>query len=228
MVGVLAVGAPLLNMSSSAANGRFHVYSQSFETTPYAGRYSGLSTFRLDRTVSSQPSTGCPNPFTGDIQHFAGDPIYQTEWVDITADAQNWMELGTGHQCNDTVRYWYWGYGYAGVWYPINTSGSITEEVSHYFTIVRNPYGYYVFQIDGATMGTQASSQAQFLASGLESYSSAAVVLAYGNTGLWHTLDTGSTWYGWSGRDASTVDAPRMCGRWLSDTSFAIAEASGC
>jgi hypothetical protein len=69
----------------------WHNYSVAFETT--FGGFTGLSAYRKDVHVGSQPSTGCSAPYTG-------GPIYQTEWVS-DSDGQRWLELGTGHQCND-------------------------------------------------------------------------------------------------------------------------------
>lgn len=79
-----------------------------FETThlPYRGiTRSGL------RSGRESAQAGCE-------AHYTGNPVYQTQWMLITSNAQNWIELGTGHQCSDTLGYWFWGYGYLGDWYP--------------------------------------------------------------------------------------------------------------
>jgi hypothetical protein len=157
-----------------------------------------------------------------------GDPVYQSEWLNITSDAKNWLELGTGHQCADTLRWWYWGYGYAGQWYALGSVYGPTNGQSHGFSIVRDNTGLYHFEIDGIRRGTQGSSEAQQIYTGLESYSSVANVNAYTHHNLQYSKNTAFAWNNWSGRDNQAVGYPPMCGRWLSDTSWSLAQAHSC
>ena len=197
----------------------FHGYSWAADTSQ-AGIYTGVSTTRLDRTVFDQASDGCSTYFTG-------SPVYQTEWIYITSDAQNWLELGTGHQCGDTLRYWYWGYGYGGAWFPIGEQSGISNEVSHTFRIIK--FGtVFAFQVDGNLKGTQTSSTGQRDASGLESYSSPAVIGTYTHNTLQRWTTTSGGWVNWAGYDDHGVSGAGMCGGWNSQTSWRAAENQTC
>lgn len=203
--------------SASADNG-FHGYSAARETSS-AGHYTGVATTRLDRTVFFQPNTGCTS-------HFSGDVVFQSEWIVITSDSQNWLELGTGHQCSDTFRYWYWGFGYGGIWFPLGTTDGIANEVSHTFEIIKfgSAYG---FLIDGVQKGSQATSTGVYDQSGLESYSTNAVIGTYTHGNLRRTTDSGG-WTSWAGFDATKLTGAGMCGGWNSATVWRAAENQTC
>lgn len=81
-----------------------HAHSVAAEVTSNRG---GAST-RWDNTMAGIPNNGCVNPITG-------SPMYQSMW--IRTGGPGWIELGTGHQCQDSFRYWYWGWGNSsGTW----------------------------------------------------------------------------------------------------------------
>lgn len=128
IAGALAVAVPLaLAVAPSAVgDGNFHGYSVGQETS-YAGEYAGLGVTRVDRAVDGQANTGC-----GD--YFTGNPVYQTQWVSLPGPG-DWIEVGTGHQCGDTKRYWFWGYGQGGDWNPIGVRGGVNNGESHRFVI---------------------------------------------------------------------------------------------
>jgi hypothetical protein len=79
----------------------FHGYSVAREQTGGSG-FTGIETSRYDKSVDNVPSGGCVYPYTG-------TPVYQTQWVILNSGASSWRELGTGHQCEDLMRYWFWG-----------------------------------------------------------------------------------------------------------------------
>jgi hypothetical protein len=197
----------------------FHKYSQA-DDNGYVNHYTGLSVTRPDRGVT-QAETGCGS-------FYSGNPVYQTQWVLITSDAQNWIELGTGHQCADTKRYWFWGYGYLGDWYPQGEQGGQTNGQTHTFRIVRSSGSIWTWRVDGTSKGTMTwADQGARVRTGLESYGSAAVVSKYNQYDLEYTLDQGA-WTSWSGFDNSSVGAPEMCGGWNTATSWRSSENSPC
>lgn len=196
----------------------FHNYSVAGENT-FAGSYTGVSTTRYDTRVANLPNNGC----TG---YFQGNSVYQAEWLAITPDGQNWLELGTGHQCRDTLHYWYAGYGYLGGWYPLWEDSNVAEGDSHRFSIAKIGSTYY-YAIDTTFVASQNSSSGQDVQSGIESYASTAQVSAYSHNTLQYTQGGSSNWTNWSGEDTQLV-GPSMCGRWQSPTSWIVAENALC
>jgi hypothetical protein len=220
----VVVGATLLFSAvavdvPASAGSNFHGYSTASENSAL-GQYTGIRVTRLDRAVSSQPATGC-------TQLFSGDPVYQTQWLIITDDAANWLELGTGHQCNDAIRYWFWGVGYLGGWFPLGTQLNITNGESHRFAI-RKTGSNTLWLIDGVTKETQPASTGRYISTGLESYSGAAGVNTYTHNTLQRTTNGSQTWVDWAGFDASSVTGAGMCGGWNSATSWRAAENHAC
>jgi hypothetical protein len=212
----------LIGMPSAHADYGFHGYSKFWEASPYGpSRYSGISVYRNDVAISNIPNTGCLGPIEG-------DPVYQTEWILLNTAQTNWVELGTGHQCQDHYVYWYAGYGYNGTWNLLVSESGVTEGIGHTFQIVRNIYGYYVYTIDGTVITTYGQAgQAAADMTGLESYSYYATLNSYGHGNLQFQIDTNPTWYSWSGEDGSEVDA-RMCGYWAAPTLVGVWEKTPC
>jgi hypothetical protein len=92
----------MLTPLTASASG-FHEYATAFETSGNSGMYST----HIVQGVSNQASDGCSTPYSG-------TPVYETEWLLFNSNATTWDEVGVGHQCNDSYRYFYWGYGYNG------------------------------------------------------------------------------------------------------------------
>lgn len=148
--------------------------------------------------------------------------------MSITSNGQNWIELGTGHQCADALRYWYWGYGYQGDWYPLGEPSGRAAGVKHTFRTVRSGGSTWKFRIDGTVKGSMTwADQGARVRTGLESYGGSAVVTKYKQSDLKSTIDQGS-WTNWSGFDGSIVDAPEMCGGWNTASSWRSSENSPC
>lgn len=176
--------------------------------------FVGVYQERPDRAPSNQPFLGvdCFTPF-------AGVPVYQTQWVQ-SENVQNWLEFGTGYQCQGNYRYRYWGYGREGSWHPLGT-----EEFStlgfHQIRIGRTPDTVtYVFRMDGSLKGSLPWSRTfGDVAVGLESYADGAVVNKYADSDLQYKKLASTSWFPWNGRDGKVVHA-QMCGAWLSDTSW--------
>jgi hypothetical protein len=197
----------------------FHRYATGHETTGTG--FTGVSTYRRDQAVTGQAADGCSQPFTG-------HPVYQTMWVRLDSQL-NWRELGTGHQCGDSFRYWYWGYGSNGAWFPIAFQPGVTNGQNHTFKISKaniTPPKYY-FVIDTTTKGS-LSSAATFerVAVGLETYASGATVVGYFNSTLKYQKN-GGTFVDWVGQDALTLSAG-MCGGFVIDTNFESGQGATC
>jgi len=221
------IGSQLLAPSPVAA-ASFHQYSHAWDTG--AGSYSGLSVYRVDQAISGIPSDGCGGPIQG-------SPVYQTQWLWlVSGSAIGNVELGTGHQCNDTLRYWYWGYTAAstGVFYLLGYRSGITEGASHYFQIeadrASDGHYYWNYIVSGTVFDDSLlSSQGSHVDTGLESYASGAVVPGYSHGLLEYKLNNGTTWTYWSGQDGSQVNGPTMCGHWSGATTWYAGEnVSSC
>lgn len=222
-VGVAASLFLFLGTTSAVDATTFHQYSVGVESTGASG-FTGVQSTRLDSTITGIPNSGCTSAFSG-------DPVYQTSWVILTSDAQNWMELGTGHQCQGTYNYWFWGYGSSGAWHPLGTQLGITLGASHTFKIRRalasgTGEETYFFDVDLANKGSKVSSSSGVkVEAGLESYWNPVNVI-YTLTSLKSQKNDGS-FVSWSGRDAMILGAS-MCGSWVSDTSWEAGEGSPC
>lgn len=219
LVGVVAI-VLVATSTTSASAATFHGYSQADELS-YVNHDTGLSVTRPDRGVT-QADNGCDSLFSGNA-------VYQTEWVLITSDAQNWIELGTGHQCSDTKRYWYWGYGYLGDWYPIGHEGNRTNGETHTFRVVRSNGSTWTWRVDGTAKDTLSwADQGARVRTGLESYAPSGVVSQYDQYSLQYTNNQGA-WTSWAGYDAKYVSpTPTMCGGWNSASSWRSSENSSC
>ena len=217
--GFLAAAAIAFGMTSPVASMAvtFHGYSIAVESTGGSG-FSGVASTRPNKAVSGLPQTGCS-------QYFSGNPVYETEWVILTADALNWHELGTGHQCGDANHFYYWGYGVNGVWNAINTEPNATTSGTHIFRIYRVNSTRTEFWIDGITKGSLTSSATgTSVHVGLESYYQTATVPGYANTAL--AYEKNLSFSSWSGRDGTVVNSP-LCGLWNSDTSRTVGQGAG-
>ena len=220
---VLSVVVALLGSSAApiaATHVAGHGHAVAKETT--GDGFTGVHVYRVDQAVAGQPSTGCSSPFTG-------KPVYQTQLVIITADAKNWRELGTGHQCNDSYRYWFWGYGSNGTWVPLGTQSGITNGQWHFFKIERvfeDTFNRYKFRIDGVIKAVMTSNATgPSVEAGLESYADTATVAGHNYTTLQYQKNNGS-FFNWVGQDASVVNPP-LCGFWVAAISWRAGEGAG-
>ena len=202
-----------LSMPAPGIAAAFHSYSEVGETTG-GSHFTGVGGTRLDQAMS-----GIPDDFASCDTLFAGYPVYQTQWVILTADAKNWHELGTAHQCADRFRAWFAGYGQNGAWFPLWTAFQPANGVSHVFRIIRVSGTVTQFWIDGVNKKSLTTSALGVtVRAGLESYASGATAPAYTISGLGYQKDTGA-FSSFAGKDYSHVDL-NMCGRWSSATAW--------
>ncbi len=197
----------------------FHGYSV-FEIH-LSGIVSSLSVTRPDEAVHIAGTSGCK-------VKFHGTPAYQTEW--IGDEAGNWLELGTGHQCQG-YQYWYAGYGSAGTWFPQWTKVTSTD-ASHRFWIrgTNTPSGkQFTFNIGAKRYASVADNlSSSFGQAGLESYASATRVPAYSMTLLKYGNGFGTAWHPWSGTKTVAPATSPLCERIVAATHVVSGENVQC
>jgi hypothetical protein len=198
----------------------FHYFSTAIEDTGSA-TFTGVKEYRVDKAVTGIPLNGCTQPHTG-------TPVYQTMWVQVHGGlTAEWFELGTGHQCNDTYRFWFWGYGYNGNWVPLGEDIGQTNGQSHWFSISRAIHGgnhMYDYKIDGSLkeqLESVALGEKVFVM--LESWASNANTV-FPMTVLQYQKSEGA-WLDFSGRDDTNIDSV-MCGYWIADQTFKAGQPS--
>lgn len=200
-----------------------HKYSVAYETT--GSGYTGLSLIRTTRAVTGQVATGCSFPYSG-------EPVYQTSWVMLNNSDPSWKEIGIGHQCNDTFRYYFWGYGLNGAWFPLGEQLGITNGQSHSFKIASNVLGAAIW--DRWYIDSTVKAELQFqvvdgtgteVRVGLETYAGGAQVLPYDNISMKYQKNAGG-FSNWAGQDTSLVQSP-LCGDWGGATSWSPGQGLG-
>ncbi len=148
-------------------------------------------------------------------------------------DGDNY-ELGTGHQCGDQYRYWFWGLSIDGAWMPLGHQTGITNGNSHVFRMERVLSGVgghqIYYRIDGVIKKTYPTSSSNFetLDVGLESYCQACTVGDYTNGSLKSKTTTTGSWIGWGGTDGQQVNDPPLCGTWVSDITWRSGQEADC
>jgi hypothetical protein len=216
---VVAAGSP--PPVALAQPAPFHQYTVAFETNT---SYQGVHSVYGEQIIGGIPSTGCSLEFTG-------NPIYQTNWVIFDEQATNWVELGSGHQCNNQFRYDFAGYGYNGDWFPLYVQRRTTWEVREY-TIWSNDQAPpparqdWHWWIGGQEVRTypvtpQTPWAGTYASVGVESYAQFAQVPRHNYASLSYkeAINAEDVWVDWKDRDALHID-PAMSGGWNSDTSF--------
>lgn len=211
----------VLGLASPARAASFHRYMRAWDNT--ANAYKALSVDHKDAVGQEvdTPNDGCTN-------FYSGTPIYQTQWIQ-TNDAQYWLEIGTGHQCNNTKIYRYMGYGSGGVWHPLNDF-DIAGGGTHTFRIVRDDdLNHWFFYVDGDIKQAYGWSRASFpsVFTGVESYASGGFVAALHYYNLKYQ-GSGGNWNDWADKDGRDSDNGPMCGKWASATSFEAGQATTC
>lgn len=197
----------------------FHGYSV-FEIH-LSGIVSSLSVTRPDEALHIAGTTGC-------TVKFHGTPAYQTEW--IGDEAGDWLELGTGHQCQG-YQYWYAGYGSGGAWFPQWTKVTSTE-ATHRFWIHGTSTGngkLFTFNIGAKRYASVLDNlSSSFGQTGLESYASATKVPAYSMTLLKYGNGFGAAWHPWSGTRTTAPATSPLCERIVSATHVVSGENARC
>lgn len=220
LIAAISIATTMALAPGAAVQGApFHAYSVGRENTGGSG-FTGIQVTRTTTAVAGLPATGCSHPFTG-------SPVYQTSWLIITGDAQNWDEIGIGHQCSDNYIYYFWGYGENGGWFPLGTSFA-ANGASHVNEISRSFTGNYYedfWKMDGVTKARMRSIQRGVrVEAGLESYCQGCSTV-FNSSSLKYQKNEGS-FVSWAGRDSTTISAG-MCGSWNSDTSWRSGQG-GC
>lgn len=223
---ILIVSLLILSGQEPAFGVQVADYSYAGEFTQ-AGAYTGSRLYRFDNQFNL-PGTNCDDSFTYPV-------TYQAQWAIITPDAQNWIELGTGHKCFD-YRFWYWGFGIGGSWFPQGTSGNRAVD-AHTFRISRTWNGgnpEWSWYVDLTLIGSiYWNTGAARLEAGLESHESTTVASPHGYQSLAYQVYD-MPWQNWSGQDGATVQEngvpsgpPAICGRWYSPTDWRASQNWG-
>lgn len=208
----IAVATPTRTDAAAA-----HIYSTATETS--GSGFTGVATVRINQHVNGLPQDGCS-------EYYTGHPVYQTQWVILSSTADDWHEIGTGHQCGDANHFYFYGYGLNIVWHPINAIPNAPFTGSHVMRIYKASATRTEFWIDGSVKASLTTSvTGPEVQVGLESYWDTATVAGYNMSSLQYQKNTSAP-ASWSGRDGTLVNAP-MCGLWNSDTSRRVGEGAG-
>lgn len=162
--------------------------------------------------------------------------VYQTMWVNLELGATNdFLELGTHHSCSGITSFY--GYNVGSTFYFLDDwSAYNTVGTWHHYRIDQES-GDYVWKyfIDGnelpISLYFDGGATALQLSVVLETYESTANVPTHSFKDLqMRRWQGGSTLVDWSGRDATHVDPQYgvMCGAWVSDTQWSVAENNSC
>jgi len=209
-----AAGAGMALVSAAPAGAQtFHEYSVAAESS--AGAYAGLAVTRSENVAIGFPANygGCGQPA---YQVAGSNPVYSTQWALLPNSG--WVEIGTDHHCSNGTRAWYWGSGYAGVWYPAGWL-PISGYTTHQFLLQQAGGNNWVAYVDSTYMGTInafQSSAASYVQAGLESYSNGAFVGAHDYSNMQYL--TGG-WTAWSGYDA-WLTMSQVVGGWVSQQQW--------
>lgn len=207
--------------AAPAVGGATAKYSSAGDTN-WDGLYTGASVIRnASLSISNQPSTGC------DIFHpLDANAIYQE--LDLQFDAVNgtYAEIGTAHQCHDSIVYLYWGVSLNGTFSLRGTAVQGTPTANHTYQLTVDSTGHTLFVYDGTVLDTVCCpGKGQFPEVGLESHASGATVATTDFGFLSYNLGFG--WTGWDGQDEQSVTSP-MCGRWINDVGWRAGENVTC
>lgn len=206
-----------MSLPAVAGHDGFHRHAVGRDNTETA--YHGVGNTRWDNEFERVSPDGCTDPFSG-------HPMYQTEWVLWEADATNWIELGTGHQCSGGYRYWFWGFGLNSSWYPRGTQ-TIPGTQQHEFRIDSNNTDTWYWWIDVTQMGAMSSSRVgHHVDIGLESWYANGRTPAH-DYELMKYRRQDSTWVYFAGQNDPTV-SQGMCGRYVIDSTWRAAQDNAC
>lgn len=152
---------------------------------------TGISEYRYDEPARLPGGTHCRTPYSA-------LPAYETEWlIDKTG---NWLEIGTGHQC-EGYQYWYAGFGTSnGLWDSL-WAKPISKDSGHRFwiqgTVALNEK-YFTYNIDSIQRAHMFFDfSGSFDQTGLESYSAKTTVPAYEMKSLEFSTDYNVSWSSW-------------------------------
>jgi len=203
---------------ASAFNYRVYSVGGTYE---YSNSLTGAFSVHADAAITVSPGTWCYTPYVD-----SANPVFLQQWVNITNDAANAIEIGTGHQCNGFV-YHFIGYRWNGDWYSLGTTEISATSSGHYFDTHRLAQTWY-FAFDGVQQSGTIfwNATGVFVDVGIESSDTAASVPNHWFTQLQYTFNEGP-WYAWSSPTVIAVNSP-MCGHFISATQWSGAENNPC
>jgi len=197
----------------------FHKYSVAYETSG-SGTYTAVKVTRTNPAFSISPGTSCGTPLAVPV-------VYQSQWIAMTADGLNWVEIGTDHGCNGN-QWVYWGYAVNGTWTLRGTLAVSASTSNHTYSIYRTAGNSWKFYYDTTLVDTVTWTKIGYAVSaGLESWDSGAVAARHSYTSLATEINQGS-WQLWAGQDSVLVNGPEMCGAWTLAYEWRASENSTC
>lgn len=213
---ILAVSTPQLAEAQS-----FHKYAIAKDGSQFA--YTGVYSSRID-----QAPTGGQNPGPCSAVPYQGTPLYYTQWV-IIRDGPNsvldFTELGLAHACVGQ-KYWYWGYGWNGTWYPLGEDWAPPLGQTNYYDLHRVAQVWY-WNINGLNRATMTWNAVGIrVEGGLESYNANATTNYINHSQLQKTLSE-SPWYNFANATSSVNSG--LCGVWVTQyTVFKTRQGTPC
>lgn len=213
----LAVAMAMILLAASATTSRagvFHEYSVARDNSQ-AGTYSAIQLLRPDADYQVTPGSNCNVPYAG-----GSNPLYQTQWVILSySNGLDWIELGTGHQCND-FHYRFHGYGIDGSWFP-KPAVQISPPIANTNYRIDSQGGcswrWYIAGVQQTSTYADCRRGVS-VEGGLESYDSGGGFGWLRYKDLKHRISTGGLTF-WAGMDSHTI-SPNMGGQWISATEW--------
>lgn len=225
--GLVAVLLPAASAVGAAASPRGHgrpdFHGYGIVGIHTSASLTGISVHRPDEAIKVRSGTNCTTPFAS-----GSYPAYQSEW--INDEAGDWVEIGTGHQCNG-FQYWFGDYNLNGTFYT-QFVHTISSDSGHDFVaegvIGTNGEHRYAMYVSGTLYADfPLSFSTNYDQTGLESYSYYNTAGAYDMKYMKYTTDYGTTWYSWGGTHVVEVDSP-MCAKVFSNTDADAGENVSC
>jgi hypothetical protein len=214
LLGAISVPATANHVSN-------HRYSIGFDLT--VATYNGVRLTRYDNNIAA--GGVCNSAYVSPV-------VYQTQWVILDTTASDWVEIGTMHKTS-TCKYWFWGYGFDGVWNSLGTRGN-RQYGQRTFVISKSSYpadAAWAMSVGSETLGDVyfGNIPGDYVSAGLETYNIIPIIAAHNYSSLQFlgASGTGLIWQNWAGMDYRQVDT-RMCGRWLSGSSWRAGQNTTC
>lgn len=138
--------------SRVAAAGQFHGYSEGQDSQSRTGThyYSGVSVQRNDDNFTTASNSQCTYRYN-DRTMYSGNVVNQAQWVSMSSDSGNWLELGTATKtCSNgsQLKWWYVWMNNPNGFNSFEYTHQITGSAQHRFFLTNGTDGYWHFYID--------------------------------------------------------------------------------
>jgi hypothetical protein len=230
---ILSAGLVTALFPAQAAAYQTYSHGYSIGFGMYYNNISGIYAVRSDvqPTGVKGSGLGCQIPGAAGTA-----PVNQAQWIPLVSSYNDWVEIGTGHQCG-TFHFWYWGVGWHDQWTYKGVIPNITLNSTAYMDVHRiNALWYY--RINGlapcSTWVYQGSSCedtkswdaiGKYFQVGVESYDDHAFIPVHIYSQLQVTMSEGP----WTStvQNAASV-TPGLCGAAISSTEYEAWQDASC